>query len=98
MVLMIVHTLLCLVPMVMCFCHANLALVDASLNKLGCFWILVGERGGRCRSRGTRCSTAGGMPCSMMFVPMAIGGRASEWSGGCGWLVVGSIIESPCRP
>jgi hypothetical protein len=31
----------------------------------------------------------------MMFVPMAIGGRASEWSGGCGWLVVGSIIESP---
>jgi hypothetical protein len=30
--------LLCLVPMVLCFCHANLALVDASLNKLGCSW------------------------------------------------------------
>jgi hypothetical protein len=42
---MIVNTLLCLVPMVLCFCHANLALVDASLNKLGCFltfWLVKG--------------------------------------------------------
>jgi hypothetical protein len=48
---MIVPTLLCLVPIVY-FCHANPVLVEASLNKFGCFWtfwlakglVVVGHR------------------------------------------------------
>jgi hypothetical protein len=36
---MVNDTLLCLVPMVLWFCHANLVIVDALLNdKFRCFW------------------------------------------------------------